>query len=156
LRLSHADDAQKEVAMQRAHLRMIEILVWTVGAYLLVCLLTRPPQAWVTRITSRMVVPPVVMESPHRDFTGDAHPLRLLPDPRLRAWKEQTAPGSQTLDWQVIGRPDIPRMGLWALGISAVTMLLAVALRRLRRLLPEPPAFPVEIPLRKSRLLDAK
>jgi hypothetical protein len=133
--------------MQRMHLRMIEIAVWMVGMYLVLGLLTRPPQAWVTRITNRMVVPPVVMESPHRDFTGDAHPLRLLPDPRLRAWKEQTAPGSQTLDWQVIGRPDVPRMTLWATGIGVVTILLAAACRKLRQLLPEPPAFPVQAPL---------
>jgi hypothetical protein len=137
---------------------MIEIAVWIVGAYLVACLLTRPPHAWVVRTTDGTVVPPVVSETPRSDYDGDVHPLRLLPDPRLRGWKEQSGPGSGPFSAfrRVIGRPDVLRTARWALGISAVTLLLAAACRRLRRLLPEPPAFPVELPVADIRLHDAK
>jgi hypothetical protein len=129
--------------MRRTWLLMIEITIWTVGAYLILCNLANPPRKNFIQVLDISIRPPVL-------YTEDLAPVT---DPQyvrwqlsLPHWREQSNGGIVMLNnlSRHVTRVDIPRTILWLTSILITTTFLALIPRLLRRRLPPRPAFPVE------------
>jgi hypothetical protein len=134
--------------MMRTRLQIAEILIWTAGSYLLVCLMTAPPKRRYLRITNAWVTPAVVIEEKCAPSSSpEPFLLPLVPDPFLYRWRHSALflNGSLYRLSEVGYCPDVRRTGWLVLLISGATLLAITLCRRMRHRIPLPPAFEVSV-----------
>jgi hypothetical protein len=122
-------------------LRRLEIVTWTVGCYLLLCILFNPPVAYRERIVDRTVVPPVVLsQTVHHRAYPRADSFLPFPDPQgvFLIGGVTRGGGSPQLNYEWTTLGDLPRTALWFGGIVISAAVLIIVLRRHRRNCPDP------------------
>jgi hypothetical protein len=132
----------------RTYLHIAEIVIWTLGCYLLVCLLTRPPRERSVVLADATVAPFKILEQTHDAVhSSDTAFAPLVPDPFLQNWKHVPSSLNGSLYRLSISedRPNLPRISRLLLTITGTTLLATTLCRRMRNRIPLPPAFEVSV-----------
>jgi hypothetical protein len=128
----------------RTYLHIAEIVIWTLGSYLLVCVLTAPPCQRYGRMWNSTVRPPVPRaKTVYPDRSPDAFFLPLFPDLSLSHWRE--SPAVFTVRAESGTCPNLPKTCWLFLALSTTTLLATNLCRRMRNRIPPPPGFEVSV-----------